>query len=131
VLLVGWLLWMLWPGDGGRREGGCADGAQPVAEQPDAGTDGLGEAVLGSVEKAENHAGSGSAIARKVPKNPFGGLVRPPCSRWGAVEINGGCWRLPHKDAEKAPCYADLYEHEGRCYSPVLISEQLPTSDDP
>jgi serine/threonine protein kinase len=131
VLLVGWLLWMLWPGDGTRREGGCGDGSQSVAEVPDAGTDGLGEGVLGSVEKAEDPAASGPAIARKVPKNPFGGLARPPCSRWGAVEINGGCWRLPNKEAEKSPCYEDLYEHQGRCYSPVIVREPVPTSDDP
>jgi hypothetical protein len=102
-----------------------------VAEVPDAGTDGLGEGVLGSVEKAKDPAASGPAIARKVPKNPFEGLARPPCSRWGAVEINGGCWRLPNKEAEKSPCYEDLYEHQGRCYSPVITREPTPTSDDP
>jgi hypothetical protein len=46
------------------------------------------------------------------------------------VEINGGCWRIPHH-AETAPCDVDLYEHEGRCYMVIRISERPPTSEPP
>ncbi|HEX8700011.1 MAG TPA: serine/threonine-protein kinase [Myxococcaceae bacterium] len=126
VCLLGLVL-MLSPG---RGEGG-SEGSVPVTEQPDGGTGVLGEEAMGSVHKAESPPPSGRSVSREVPTRPFDRLVRPPCAQWGAVEINGGCWRLPHKDAEKAPCYADLYEHNGRCYSPVLTSELPPTSEDP
>jgi serine/threonine protein kinase len=100
---------------------------QPLPEKPDAGT-GVGDEAPTSVRKAETPI-SGRVVSREVPENPFSGLVRPPCGPWGAVEINGGCWRLPNQAAQKAPCYKDLYEHAGRCYMPVLTSERQPTSD--
>jgi serine/threonine protein kinase len=131
VLLVVLLVVLLMPSVD-RPEGGYAEAEQneqPVTEQPDAGT-GMGNEATASVKSAGAAPISGRAITREVPERPFSGLVRPPCAPWGAVEINGGCWRIP-LGAEKAPCYKDLYEHQGRCYDPVLLTERQPTSDDP
>jgi serine/threonine protein kinase len=103
-----------------------------AAGSPDAGPSGLGEEGLASVSRAETPPDSKAKVTRKVPPEPLSGQQLPPCAQRGAVVINGGCWRLPSIEAEKAPCDSDLYEHEGRCYSPILISaKRVPTSNEP
>jgi serine/threonine protein kinase len=129
------LLWGLLSRNGDRREGAFTEpeGQQQATGSPDAGTSGLGEEAMASVAPAETPPVSGRRLARQVPKEPYKGLKRPPCAPWGAVAINGGCWRLQViGGVDRAPCYPDLYEHEGRCYAPVLITdERVPTSEEP
>jgi serine/threonine protein kinase len=102
---------------------------------PDAGPAGLGEEGLASVSPAETPQASSEKeqVTREVPSEPLSGQRLPPCPQRGAVVINGGCWRRPSVEAEVAPCDSeDLYEHKGRCYSPILISgRRVPTSKDP
>ena len=66
-----------------------------------------------------------SVLARPLPREPFKGQKRPPCTRYAEVELVGACW-LPHK--LKAPCPDVLYEHQGECYSPAFSAKPPPSS---
>ena len=66
-----------------------------------------------------------SVLARPLPREPFKGQKRPPCTRYAEVELVGACW-LPHK--LKAPCPDVLYEHQGECYSPAFSAKPPPQS---
>jgi hypothetical protein len=67
----------------------------------------------------------GFVLARPLPREPFKGQKRPPCTRYAEVELVGACW-LPHK--LKAPCPDVLYEHQGECYSPAFSARPPPQS---
>ena len=62
-------------------------------------------------------------LARPLPREPFKGQKRPPCTRYAEVELVGAC-RMPHK--MKAPCPNVLFEHQGECYAPVFSAQQQP-----
>ena len=64
-------------------------------------------------------------IARPLPREPFKGQKRPPCTRHVEVELIGACWG-PHK--LKAPCPNELYEHQGECYVPLFSAKPPPQS---
>ena len=64
-------------------------------------------------------------FARPLPKEPFKGQKRPPCTRYTEVELVGACW-APHKI--KAPCPEDLFEHKGECYLPMFSAKPPPSS---
>jgi hypothetical protein len=66
-----------------------------------------------------------SVVARPLPKGPFKGQKRPPCTRYTEVELVGGCW-APHE--LKAPCPDDLYEYQGKCYLPTFSAKPPPSS---
>jgi hypothetical protein len=66
-----------------------------------------------------------SVLARPLPREPFKGQKRPPCTRYAEVEINGACW-TPHK--LKAPCPDVLYEYQGECYLPAFSAKPPPSS---
>jgi hypothetical protein len=67
-----------------------------------------------------------SVLARPLPKEPFQGQKRPPCTRYAEVELIGACW-TPHE--LKAPCPDVLYEHQGKCYLPAVSAKKpLPQS---
>ncbi|WP_309889880.1 hypothetical protein [Archangium sp.] len=66
-----------------------------------------------------------SLLARPLPREPFKGQKRPPCTRHVEVEINGACWG-PHE--LKAPCPDELYEHQGKCYLPMFSAKPPPSS---
>jgi hypothetical protein len=90
---------------------------EPAAgENPDTPTHG------GLVDTAD--AGQ-SILARPLPREPFKGQKRPPCTRYAEVELVGACW-LPHE--LKAPCPDVLYEQQGKCYSPAFSAKQPPSS---
>jgi hypothetical protein len=90
---------------------------EPMAgENPDTPTHG------GLVDTAD--AGQ-SVLARPLPREPFKGQKRPPCTRYAEVELVGACW-LPHKLT--APCPDVLYEHKGECYSPAFSAKPPPSS---
>lgn len=69
-----------------------------------------------------------SVLARPLPREPFKGQKRPPCTRYAEVELVGACW-LPHE--LKAPCPDVLYEHQGKCYSPAYSAKPPPQSVEP
>jgi hypothetical protein len=87
-----------------------------AGENPDTPTHG------GLVDTAD--AGQ-AVLARPLPKAPFKGQKRPPCTRYAEVELVGACW-LPHE--LKAPCPDVLYEYEGKCYSPAFSAKPPPSS---
>jgi hypothetical protein len=90
---------------------------EPTAgENPDTPTHG------GLVDTAD--AGQ-SVLTRPLPRKPFKGQKRPPCTRYAEVELVGACW-LPHK--LKAPCPDVLYEYQGECYSPAFSAKPPPQS---
>jgi hypothetical protein len=64
-------------------------------------------------------------LARPLPKEPYKGQKRPPCTRYTEVELVGGCW-IPHK--LKAPCPDSLHEHQGECFLPAFSAKPPPSS---
>ncbi|MFY0524612.1 hypothetical protein ACN28I_16080 [Archangium gephyra] len=64
-------------------------------------------------------------LTRPLPKEPFKGQKRPPCTRYTEVELVGACW-MPHKI--KAPCPEDLFEYQGECYVPSFSAKPPPSS---
>jgi hypothetical protein len=64
-------------------------------------------------------------LARPLPKEPFKGQKRPPCTRYTEVELVGACW-APHEI--KAPCPEDLFEYQGKCYLPMFSAKPPPSS---
>jgi len=64
-------------------------------------------------------------LARPLPREPFKGQKRPPCTRYAEVELVGACW-VPHK--LKAPCPDSLYEHKEECYLPIFSAPPPPQS---
>jgi hypothetical protein len=136
LLGVLWMVGVLTTRDGDRGEVASTEPARPrrATGSPDAGPAGLGEEALASVNSAETPLASVSEkqISREVPAEPFSDQKLPPCPERSAVVINGGCWRPQVPAANASPCDSDLYEHQGRCYAPILISaKRVPTSKDP
>jgi hypothetical protein len=66
-----------------------------------------------------------AVFARPLPKEPFKGQKRPPCTRYTEVELVGACW-APHE--LKAPCPEDLFEYQGKCYLPSFSARPPPSS---
>lgn len=66
-----------------------------------------------------------TVLARPLPKEPYKGQKRPPCTRYTEVELVGACW-IPHK--LKAPCPESLHEHQGECYVPAFSAKPPPQS---
>ncbi|WP_375766415.1 hypothetical protein NR798_32635 [Archangium gephyra] len=64
-------------------------------------------------------------LARPLPKEPYKGQKRPPCTRYTEVELVGACW-MPHE--LKAPCPDSLHEHQGKCYVPAFSAKPPPSS---
>jgi hypothetical protein len=68
------------------------------------------------------------ALAHPLPRKPYKGQKRPPCTPRVEVEINGGCW-VPHE--LKAPCPDQIYEYQGKCYTISMQPQPLPQSVEP
>ena len=66
-----------------------------------------------------------TVLARPLPKEPFKGQKRPPCTRYVEVELVGACW-APHE--LKAPCPETLFEYQGKCYLPSFSARPPPSS---
>jgi hypothetical protein len=66
-----------------------------------------------------------TVLARPLPKEPYKGQKRPPCTRYTEVELVGACW-IPHK--LKAPCPDSLHEYQGECYLPAFSAKPPPQS---
>ncbi|HYO58439.1 hypothetical protein [Archangium sp.] len=63
--------------------------------------------------------------ARPLPKEPFKGQKRPPCTRYTEVELVGACWA---QHVLMAPCPEDLFEYQGKCYMPTFSAKPPPSS---
>jgi hypothetical protein len=66
-----------------------------------------------------------TVLSRPLPKEPYKGQKRPPCTRYTEVELIGACW-IPHR--LKAPCPESLHEHQGECYVPAFSAKPPPQS---
>ncbi|HEX5748806.1 MAG TPA: hypothetical protein VFZ09_21370 [Archangium sp.] len=66
-----------------------------------------------------------TVLARPLPKEPYKGQKRPPCTRYTEVELVGACW-IPHE--LKPPCPESLHEHQGKCYLPAFSAKPPPQS---
>jgi hypothetical protein len=64
-------------------------------------------------------------LARPLPKEPFKGQKRPPCTRYVETELVGACWA---EHAIKAPCPETLFEYQGKCYLPSFSARPPPSS---
>ncbi len=69
--------------------------------------------------------GDAGVVAKKMPSKRMKGQQAPPCGDTPTqVLLNDACWM---EMVARPPC-GDLYEHEGRCYVPVIEKKRLPTS---
>jgi hypothetical protein len=66
-----------------------------------------------------------TALTRPLPKEPFKGQKRPPCTRYTEVELVGACW-MQH--ALTAPCPETIFEYQGKCYVPAFSAKPPPSS---
>ena len=106
----------------------------PAAESPDVHEDTAGTpddpSDEGWLSDAQD-AGNEFPIARPLPGEPLKGQKRPPCARYVEAELIGACWIILEL---KAPCPDRphyVYEHEGKCYAPILSAKPPPQSVDP
>ncbi|HEX8706598.1 MAG TPA: serine/threonine-protein kinase [Myxococcaceae bacterium] len=109
-------------------------------EQEDAGAEeeravgladaGVDDSVLASAESQPAYGGPGFVLGEPIPKKPEPGQKRPPCNPAEQRAINGLCWWVHHN--KKPPC-EDAFEHEDRCYTPVIPPNRIrpPTSEEP
>jgi len=81
---------------------------------------------LTAAEAQPSHGVPG-VLARSLPKTPAPGQRKPPCELERQKAINGLCWWVL---SWKPPC-GDGYEHEGRCYVPVVLKARPPTTEEP
>ncbi len=88
--------------------------------------DGGVDEFLAAAEAQPAHGVPG-VLGRSLPKTPAPGQRRPPCEPERQRAINGLCWWAL---SWKPPC-GDGYEHEGRCYVPVVLNTRPPTTDEP
>jgi hypothetical protein len=95
----------------------ASDDAQESAGTPDA--------PFASGALVDTSDAGDSVLARPLPREPFKGQKRPPCTRYAEVELIGACW-TPHEI--KAPCPDVLYEHQGKCYVPNFSAKPPPQS---
>jgi hypothetical protein len=109
--------------------------AVETEEQEDAGVDeravGLADGgvdeVLASAEQAPVHGVPKSVLGRSLIKKPVPGQRKAPCENPRQRAIIGFCW-WPF---ERPPCGKGEYEHEDRCYVPVVENGRQPTSEEP
>jgi hypothetical protein len=108
-----------------------SSGPEPMANTPPVSMS-HEERMVGGAPDQPTHGGlvdiadaGGAVLARPLPREPFKGQKRPPCTRYAEVELVGACW-LPHK--LKAPCPDVLYEYQGECYSPAFSAKPPPQS---
>jgi len=106
-------------------------GPEPVASTPPASMSHEAPTAGGNPD-LPHHGGlvdtadaGASVLTRPLPKEPFKGQKRPPCTRYTEVELIGACW-APHE--LKAPCPDSLYEYQGKCYLPTFSAKPPPQS---
>ncbi|WP_224367793.1 serine/threonine-protein kinase [Hyalangium versicolor] len=99
----------------------------PPVEAPDAG---VGDEALASTQNFPRVGVPPSALGRPMPKQPYPGQRKPPCSARGERSINGGCWVIVGAE-ERPPCGPTMFDHEDRCYYASYDAPRQPASSDP
>jgi serine/threonine-protein kinase len=97
---------------------------------PDAGTVGVGDAVLTAPAATPRAPSTGSGIGLDIPARPFPGQTRPDadgrCPDMKQAAINGGCWwKL---EGEQKECTGPTYGYRGKCYLPAFAPPRPSTS---
>jgi len=113
----------------GEEEAARAQAAAGM-EKPDAGTVGVGDAVLTAPVATPQAPSTWSGIGLDLPARPFPGQTRPDangyCPDRMQVAINGGCWlELRMKDGR---CPKQGYIYKGGCYEPAAPLQRPNTS---
>jgi serine/threonine-protein kinase len=113
----------------GEEEAARAQAAAGM-EKPDAGTVGVGDAVLTAPVATPQAPSTWSGIGLDLPARPFPGQTRPDangyCPDRMQVAINGGCWWKLEGESKK--CSGQTFAYRGKCYLPAFAPERLPTS---
>lgn len=90
-------------------------------------------ATSASADASVSTGNAKSVVGLPLPEKLFPGQRKPPCNRFGEVEVRGGCWWL--LGAGKPPCKEkgkeDGYEWKGACYTPSYQMGREPTSKPP
>lgn len=97
----------------------------PPIEAPDTG---VSEEALLAVLKIPRSPSPAHVLSLPMPKTPFPGQKRPPCSRRFEREVLGACWSVL-KGAP--PCGRDGYEYNGECLKASFEDPRQPTSEQP
>jgi serine/threonine protein kinase len=97
----------------------------PPAEAPDAG---VGEEALLSIEPIPHPPMPAYVVSRAMPKTPFPGQKRPPCSPRFEREALGACWIVLKAPP---PCESEGYEYGGECVRATFEAPRIPTSEPP
>ncbi len=84
--------------------------------------------ALAAAEQAPVYGVPNSVLGQSVLKKPVPGQRKAPCENPRQRVILGFCWW--HFDV-KPPCGKGEYEHEERCYIPVIENGRQPTSEEP
>jgi hypothetical protein len=103
--------------------GGCLVRTSAPAQQAATGDD----APEGPPEVFVTDGADAGAIARPIRKERIPGQKAPPCKPRTQVEVLGACWV---RTDVRPPC-DELYEHNGRCYAPVMEAPPPPVGIDP
>ena len=69
--------------------------------------------------------GDAGVVARKMPGVKMKGQQGPPCDSTQFL-LSEACW----DELKKGPPCGEYFEHEGRCYVPVVEKKRPPTSVD-
>jgi serine/threonine protein kinase len=97
----------------------------PPIEVPDAG---VGEEALLSVEPAPRPPSPAYGVSLPMPKGPFPGQKKPPCSPRFEREALGACWLVLKGPP---PCEREAYEYDGECVRASFEAPRPPTSGEP
>ena len=77
--------------------------------------------------------GKKPGVSLPLPEKPLPGQNKPPCKRFGEVEIRGGCWH--HLANAVPPCQEEgkevAYAWKGACYWLSYPRGREPTSNPP
>jgi serine/threonine-protein kinase len=100
-------------------------------EGRDAGSVGLGDAVLTAPVATPRASSTWSGIGMDLPAKPFPGQSRPDatgrCADKMQAPINGGCWLKLEGDPKD--CRERYYVYRGKCYAPAFPPPRPATSN--
>jgi hypothetical protein len=94
----------------------------------DGNTIGLADAEVIERAQATKPDDDQPGLALQMPKEPFPGQLRAPCTADYEDAIRGGCWVGLRK---KPPCGKNSYEWDGVCYWPSFPPKRPDTSGKP
>lgn len=123
-------IWVGAPSDGVHTPSACAHEIAG-ADQPDAGTSGLGETAASAATMDSPEPSFLDAMAEEPPPEPEPGQIRPDakgrCPRKQQVALNGACWAQVALEREECEATGGSI-FNGTCYQPLFGPKRRPTS---